>query len=286
MNEELRRRIGKLLDAQKLEASPVSGGSINSAWHINADGRQYFCKINSATRLPGLFENEVRGLRLLAATDLIATPGQLQHFQWQDYQVLLMEWVEPGVANESFWKSFGRQLAQLHLVKSNRCGLDHDNYLGSIPQINRFSSSWVDFFRRQRLEYMVERNRKKGRLDSDHADAFEKLYARLPVIFEEEALSLLHGDLWSGNFLVNRHSLPVLIDPAVYYGHRCMDLGMTQLFGGFDPAFYESYDHHYPLSPHHEEQSEVCSLYPLLIHLELFGRSYLGQIEAILKRYN
>lgn len=223
---------------------------------------------------------------MLESTGMILTPKALQFHEWDDYQLLIMEWIEAGIATPQFWRTFGRQLAELHSFSSGTCGLETDNYLGSIRQSNTPDSSWINFFTEQRLKKMAERNVKCGRLDPDHLRRLDALYKKLPQIFEPEDFSLLHGDLWNGNFLVNRDSLPVLIDPAVYYGHRCLDLGMTMLFGGFDPVFYEAYDYHFPLPKNYQEECEVCNLYPLLVHLELFGRSYLGQIETILKKYS
>ncbi len=125
----------------------------------------------------------------------------------------------------------------------------------------------------------------KHLLPSSHAARFERLYERLPAIFPPEPPALLHGDLWSGNFLCNHRQQPVLIDPAVYYGHRSMDMAMTTLFGGFDKPFYDSYHYHYPLPPNYREQWEICNLYPLLIHLNLFGLGYLADILHTIQRY-
>jgi fructosamine-3-kinase len=122
-------------------------------------------------------------------------------------------------------------------------------------------------------------------LQARHLNAFENLYQQLKNIFDHEQPALLHGDLWSGNFMCDQDSEPVLIDPAVYFGHRSMDLGMTTLFGGFDKSFYETYSYHLPFPNNYSEQWDICNLYPLLIHLNLFGVGYLGQIERILQSY-
>jgi fructosamine-3-kinase len=123
-------------------------------------------------------------------------------------------------------------------------------------------------------------------MTNNHALKLEKLYTRLSSIFNEEPPALLHGDLWSGNFLCNKNSEPVVIDPAVYYGHRSTDLAMTTLFGGFHESFYEAYHFHFPLPTNYLEQWDVCNLYPLLIHLHLFGKSYLPNIENILQQFD
>ena len=286
MKEELRTFIREKISVDQLQPHPVSGGSINEAWHLAADGQQYFCKVNSNRTFPALFQKEINGLRKISSTGTILTPSALQAFEWNDTQLLLMEWIEPGLTNHDFWRVFGRQLADLHRHTSNQCGFEENNYMGSIPQSNSYRDSWSAFFVENRLMPMVNATSASGRLDKEHREQFETLYKKLPSIFNDDDFSLLHGDLWNGNFLVNRDSLPVLIDPAVYYGHRCVDIGMTKLFGGFDEGFYDAYDESYPLPPNYEEQCDVCNLYPLLVHLELFGRSYLGQIETILRKYS
>ena len=159
--------------------------------------------------------------------------------------------------------------------------------MGSVAQSNTKEKTWVNFFIKQRLQPLVDQCRQKNLLESSQLDAFEKLYDILPQIFnEDQKPALLHGDLWNGNFMCNEDSEPVLIDPAVYYGHPSIDLGMTTLFGGFSPGFYEAYHFHFPLPNNHKQQWQVCNLYPLLIHLLLFGRGYLPQIEFTLQRFS
>jgi fructosamine-3-kinase len=158
-------------------------------------------------------------------------------------------------------------------------GLGHNNYIGSLPQSNTPSADWTSFFINQRLQPQLKLSVDQGLLDPSAVRKFEALYQVLPEIFAEDRSSqpfghppgLLHGDLWSGNILCDENSQPVLIDPAVYYGHPGMDLAMTTLFGGFGPGFYEAYNHHYPFSANYRQQWEICNLYPLLVHLNLFG---------------
>lgn len=199
--------------------------------------------------------------------------------------MLLLEWIEEGVRTKPFWRTFGEKLAALHRHTHDAFGFDEDNYMGSVPQQNNWQSDWGSFFRQQRLEPMVERCAAGRQLTSAHKAQFENLYKRLPEVFDAESPSLLHGDLWAGNFMCNAANEPVLIDPAVYYGHRSMDLAMTTLFGGFDAAFYEAYNHHFRLPDNYKEQWPVANLYPLLIHLYLFGACYSSQIERTLSRF-
>lgn len=212
-------------------------------------------------------------------------PEVVDHFCSDDQQVLLLEWIPAGPRTKEFWKAFGSGLAALHQIHNEHHGLDHDNYMGSVEQANDREADWCRFFMHRRLQPLVQQCTHQNLLNPKHLQLFEKLYKRLPGLFEAEPPSLLHGDLWSGNFMCDDASRPVLIDPAVYYGHRSMDLGMTTLFGGFDAQFYQSYHYHYPLPSNYAEQWQVCNLYPLLIHLRLFGSSYRSQIESTLQAF-
>ena len=268
------------------KASPIGGGSINQTYKISINGKdQFFCKINSIKKFPSMFEKEKNGLELLASHKVIRVPEVIGVFTADDHQVLVLEWIEQGVRTTNFWKLFGEQLAALHSIHSAYAGLDEDNYMGALPQTNQLSGDWITFFINQRLEPQIKIARDKKYLQPEHHRQFEKLYNELPNIFPANDLSLLHGDLWSGNFLCDQSGSPVLIDPAVYFGHPAIDLGMTTLFGGFDTVFYESYNHQLPFSPNHDRQWEICNLYPLLIHLNLFGKGYLQSIINSIKYY-
>jgi fructosamine-3-kinase len=269
-----------------LQFQSVGGGSINETYRLTFAKHALFCKINSASRFPHLFEKERNGLQLLAKQAIIKTPGVIDCFEAEDVQVLLLEWIYTGERNEGFWKKFGEQLAAMHLVSNDCFGLYEDNYMGSVPQGNQLSADWVDFFIHQRLEPLIKVCTDKKLLLQKHHQQLERLYRYLPQIFDnKQTPSLVHGDLWSGNFMCNQASEPVLIDPAVYYGHPSVDLGMSTLFGGFRPGFYEAYHYHAPFPKNYEEQWQVSNLYPLLIHLYLFGSSYLSQIEQTLDKF-
>ena len=269
-----------------LEFSSVNGGSVNESFSIRYGSRQLFCKTNSATKFPHLFETEKKGLELIAKQKIIATPEVMACFEREGHQYLLLEWVSAGKPSKEFWHSFGEQLAALHQVKNIHFGLDHENYMGCVTQVNSKSVNWIDFFREQRLEPLVRLCSSNGLISADQIKLFETLYNRLPDLFnEDEPPSLVHGDLWSGNFICNQEGQPVLIDPAVYFGHRSVDLAMTTLFGGFNLPFYEAYHYHYPFPDNYKMQWPVCNLYPLLIHVFLFGRAYLSQVDDILKRF-
>jgi fructosamine-3-kinase len=268
-----------------VQFTAVGGGSINHSYRVKVGNNLFFCKINHAKQLPYLFNREQHGLQLLAQQKVIRIPRVMATGLVDHYQVLLLEWIEQGLKTEQFWTRFGEQLAALHHTAGDRFGLDTDNYMGSLPQRNTPGSTWTEFFIQQRLQPQVALALQHHLLDTAHVAQFEKLYRRLPAIFAEEPPALLHGDLWSGNFLCDDRECPVLIDPAVYYGHRSMDMGMTTLFGGFDARFYDSYHYHYPLPANYREQWEVCNVYPLLVHVNLFGKSYLTDVLYTIKKY-
>ncbi|HEV7333697.1 MAG TPA: fructosamine kinase family protein [Flavisolibacter sp.] len=282
----LQQRLTNLLGKQcTLQLQPVSGGSINQTYRLHFGKDSFFCKVNSATKFPHLFQKEKAGLTLIEQQHQIKTPCVMDQFEAEGLQFLLLEWIDPGNRNETFWRTFGENLAALHQVRSDNFGLDEYNYMGSVLQQNNRQNSWCRFFAEERLLPMMQRCTAINLLSSNDCSLLEGLLQKLSSFFEEEKPSLLHGDLWSGNFLCSEKSEPVLIDPAVYYGHRSMDLAMTTLFGGFREPFYEAYHHHYPLPSNYKEQWAICNLYPLLIHLYLFGTSYLSPIRDTIRKF-
>lgn len=264
---------------------PVSGGDINAAYQLQTDVGDYFIKVNQAKAFPGMFEAEARGLKLLDESKVIPVPQALTTGEVESHSFFLAPWVKAARRTDSFWELFGEALAHLHQQSGSYFGLDHSNYIGSLPQSNTPHDSWAEFFITQRLEAQLRLARDNSQIDGPISRAFDRLFGQMDSLFPEEPPALLHGDLWSGNFMVNERGEACLIDPAVYYGHREMDMGMTRLFGGFDAAFYRSYQDTYPLEQGWEERLEVANLYPLLVHVNLFGGGYLQQVMSVLKRH-
>jgi protein-ribulosamine 3-kinase len=287
--QPVKELISKQLNTSisSLDLTAIGGGSINATYRLAISGsKNYFLKLNSSTEFPGLFQKEKSGLEFLASQNCILTPRVILIDTVDNNQLLLLEWIEPDLRDENFWKKFGEQLAALHSISNEHFGFYEDNYMGSLTQVNSHTNDWTEFFIRYRLQPQIELAVNKKLLHKDHVASFESLFKKLESIFNIEKPSLLHGDLWGGNFMCNSRSLPVLIDPAVYFGHRCIDLAMTTLFGGFDRVFYDSYQHHFALPANYDEQWDICNLYPLLIHLNLFGSGYLGQLEKIVRRFS
>lgn len=273
------------LSSEILGVRSISGGSINSALLLTTPDGSFFLKYNSASRHPQMFAKEFEGLELLASTKTIRLPKPLFYFEGQQYSGLLLEFIEEQAYSESFWDIFAFQLSQLHQNTQASFGLDFDNYMGSLPQSNKSSSSFVDFFINQRLLPQLKIARDQLEITPQHIKQSERLFEALPSIVPEEKPALIHGDLWSGNFMSDEKGDPAIMDPACYYGHREVDIAMTAMFGGFSPQFYQSYHQHHPLEKGWQDRLKYYNLYPVLIHVNLFGSSYLASLEAVLKRF-
>ena len=263
----------------------ASGGCINNGGKATCANSTYFLKWNDLKKFPGMFDAEAKGLSLLALSNSFAIPEVAYVVSANEYQFLLLQYIEEGARRKNYWEHFGSRLASLHKTSGATFGLDHDNYIGSLRQHNNKSSTWVEFFTAQRLMRQLEVAVNSGKLDSGTRKRFDRLFARLPSLLPEEAPSLLHGDLWSGNLMTTIDGDPCVIDPAVYFGHREADLAMTQLFGGFDNRFLDSYNDTFPLLDGYKERLELYNLYPLLVHVNLFGGGYVSQVSSTLNKF-
>lgn len=263
----------------------LSGGCIHHAHAIETTAGPYFLKWNGRAEAPG-FLAELKGLRLLAGHSHRFTAVPLTADITGDHSFLLLEFIEEGTVSGGFWKTFGQKMAELHQATAPSFGLDHDNYIGSLPQSNRQHPDFVSFFIAERLEPQLRRALDTGLADYSLYGKFRQLFHRLPGLLPTEKPALLHGDLWSGNFLCDSDGQPRIIDPAVHYGHREAELAFTTLFGGFDPVFYEAYHEAFPLQKGWQERAPLFNLYPLLVHLNLFGRSYLAGIRRSLDLFS
>ena len=263
----------------------VSGGDINQAYQLQTNRGLFFVKMNSASRFPGMFATEISGLKRLHEAAVIGIPGPISTGEEGDDAFLLMAWMEPGREIENYWEDFGKSVAKLHAVTNSSFGLDHANYIGSLPQSNNRHDDWVSFFVEERLEAQVKMAVDAGVMPTAGIRRFDGLYAQLPNIFPVEAPALLHGDLWSGNFSTGPDGKAWIYDPAVYFGHREMDLAMTKLFGGYNKIFYDAYTTIRPLAPGWLKRVEICNLYPLLVHANLFGGGYLQSVQAVVNKF-
>ena len=256
--------------------SSIVGGCINNAIKINTNKGDFFVKWNTNSKA-NMFQTEYNGLKVLKDTNTIRIPNVLCF----DDDFLILEFIPPSNPNNAFWEVFGQKLALMHKQTHSKFGLDFDNYIGSLYQDNTQNKNWTEFFIQNRLQAQLSIGNFSGNLLSD----FDKLFQKLPNLFPNEKPALLHGDLWSGNFLAKNGDTPMLIDPAIYYGNREMDIAMSKLFGGFNSDFYFAYNESLPLENGWEERIQICNLYPLLVHVNLFGGAYINQVKNILSYY-
>lgn len=268
-----------------LVASPVIGGSINRCYKISGGGLCWFLKTNSNDQFSNMFESELKGMNILRVNSDFQIPEILFHGSLKKERYLVMEFIEEGSRSSHFWSNFGRKMAQLHLKTQRNFGLDHANYIGSLHQSNTYHESWPDFYINERLIPQIKLARDRNVIDQQIKIQFESLFVKLKDLVPEESPSLLHGDFWSGNFLTSSSGLAILIDPAVYFGHREMDIAMSKLFGGFDDQFYTAYNELNPLEVGWENRTDLSNLYPLMVHVNIFGGGYIQQVKSILKRF-
>jgi len=286
-DEKIKARIEEKLKIKIKSLSSLSGGCISDAYKITmSDGSNYFLKYDHSTS-NDMFIKEANGLKELAKANAIRIPNVLSF----DEDYILLEYIPTGNKKKDFFEEFGRSFAEMHKFTSESFGFYEDNYIGSNPQKNipveNEKKSWVSFYFNKRILFQLQLAEKLG----NSTDALRKGVSKLENIIQEiigdtkEKPSLLHGDLWGGNYMVDENGNAVLIDPAVYYGHREADLGMTKLFGGFSSEFYRAYVETFPLEDGHEYRENIYKLYQVLNHLNLFGGDYYSQALSLIKFY-
>ena len=265
---------------------PVAGGDSNACFYLRCREGVFFLKLKEADLYPALFQKEARGLAALKNTCTISVPEVLATGETNGYQYLLLQWFERGAPAPVFWEQLGHSLAMLHRQPQAYFGWEEENYIGLLPQFNHRHNTWAEFYARERIEPLVRQLSDSGAFDAAVRYAADRCYRQMAEIYPPEPAALLHGDLWSGNIMALESGNPAFFDPAVYYGHREMDLAMTLLFGGFHQRFYEAYHEVYPLQPGWEERMELSQLYPLLVHAVLFGGHYVQQASAVIKKWS
>lgn len=286
MDAGVREEVGRVCRAAVARVAPLSGGDINEAWRVElADGQHVFVKTNG--RAPAtMFSAEAEGLTWLAEPQAVRIPRVLGVTE----RCLVLEHLEPGRPDRGFDERLGRGLAALHAAGAPDFGFAHDNFIGRLPQVNRPVSAesvgknaWAAFYRERRLvpqiKLAVDAGLLSPRLRRATGVLVDSLEAR---VGPPEPPARLHGDLWGGNLVCAAGAEPCLIDPAVYGGHREVDLAMMRLFGGFGARVFAAYAEASPLAAGHQERIPLYQLYYLLVHVNLFGGGYLGQVEAAL----
>ncbi|WP_018608479.1 fructosamine kinase family protein [Uliginosibacterium gangwonense] len=280
LQEALHNQLGNAFGIDRMEI--VAGGDINTALRLSGPQGSVFAKLRPAQDM-AMFEAEAEGLRALSHCDAICVPKVLACTQAGNMASLLLEWLDiQPIRSESEACRAGEALAALHGCKGEHFGWMHDNFIGSTPQCNTESDNWAQFFVRRRLQPQFALAAQNG-FGATFKPYAEAIFEKSPAFFIEyhPTPSLLHGDLWSGNLGALPDGTPVLFDPACYYGDRETDVAMSELFGGLPVAFYAAYRKAQPLSAGHELRKPLYNLYHILNHLNLFGRSYLGQAERM-----
>lgn len=285
MKPELREVLERRLGHRVTRTTRLGGGSINDAAEVSlSDGTRVFVKTHPDPPR-GMFGAEARGLRWLEEAAAIRVPRVLA-LSDAEPAFLALELLSPSRRRARFDEELGRSLAALHAFGAPCFGLDHDNFIGRLAQSNTPADDWSTFYWQSRLEPQLRLAADRGLISERTRSGFDALRDALPeLVGPAEPPSRLHGDLWGGNLHVDERGAPCLIDPAVYGGHREMDLAMMRLFGGFGERVFAAYDEAMPLSTGADGRVPLYQLYPLLVHVNLFGGSYLSSVERALAAY-
>lgn len=271
------------LDDEIISSKNQTGGDINHASIIKlSDGKSLFLKWNDSAP-DYMFEVESKGLKILSGAN---TDLEIPEVVEVGKDFLLLSLLVPGSENSESAYNFGTELAKLHKHSADTFGLDHDNFIGKLPQSNHQHQNWTDFFVSERIEPQIKLGIQSGKFENNLIRIVDAFHKTVQDLFPNEQPALLHGDLWSGNYMFTKSGAASIYDPAVYYGHREMDIAMTRLFGGFSSDFYEGYNSEYPLADGFEGRVELCNLYPILVHANLFGGGYVRRANEILRQYS
>ena len=264
---------------------PVGGGDISAAWRVDTIDGAVFVKTGGPESLD-MLEAEAEGLRELDTANAIRVPEVRGVGATDNDAYLAIEWIEFDRPTSETERKFGRQLAAMHRHCKERFGWHRDNTIGLTPQHNQWFDNWVEFFREQRLGFQLRLASKNG-FGVELQSTGKNLSENLSQVFRdhEPSASLLHGDLWGGNWAATKGE-PVIFDPAVYYGDRESDIAMTQLFGGFGRKFYSAYQDSWPMEAGYEDRLKLYQLYHVLNHLNLFGSAYLGRAMQLIRDLN
>lgn len=259
-------------------------GNFNLAARVITKSGKYFIKWNKGDH-EGMFESEAKSMELIRETHTVHVPRVYGYGKKQDGAYLMLDFVAESTKKDDYWADFGERLAALHTNTNAQFGLHFNNYVGSLRQINDFSNNGILFFLEKRLNIQMERAYKAKLIDFKLYTDLQNLFSKIPARFPKEAPALLHGDLWSGNLMVGADGYAAVVDPSAYYGLREAEIAFTTLFGGFKKEFYEAYNSVKPLESGFNDRIDLYNLYPLLVHLNLFGGGYLETVKQIVKKY-
>jgi fructosamine-3-kinase len=279
----LKDKLGQKLKIKNI--LNLSGGDTSKVLQIETNSDETFILKYNLNKNVSMFEAEAKGLSFLSKSSTINFPKVYAVEKTESCSYIILEFINSAEKKKDYWVDFSQSLAALHQVSSDCYGFDHNNYIGSLNQSNLLHKDWVKFFRIERLTPQVQLALSDNRISSDVASKFEKLYDKLPQLLFNVKPALLHGDLWNGNVLTNSYGKVALIDPAVYFGNREVEIAFTGLFGGFDKEFYSIYHNCFPLENGYKDRFEIYNLYPLMVHVNLFGGSYVNAVIQTLNKF-
>ncbi len=283
MSQQISSLIEEAIGYRPLSIRPLSGGCVGDVSLVTFDGHEdLVAKFDPREGDPLRIEAEM--LTYLTEKSGLPVPRAVH----QSGSILLMEYVDGESSTNAGAQIHAAQLlAELHEIRAEQHGMEFDTLIGGLPQPNRQMSSWREFFATQRLAPMADLALRRGRLDSQLRHRLDRLIAALDRWTPEKvAPSLLHGDVWSGNVLARGDRITAFIDPAIYYGSSEMELAFISLFGTFGDSFFDAYNERRPIEPgFFEERRDLYNLYPLLVHVALFGGSYVASFSSSLRRY-
>lgn len=282
--EELIAYISKKINLPIHQWSSLSGGDISTIYLLKTAHEQFILKINTHPNALVMFQGERVGIEAIASTKTIHTPSILFCEKYQETAFLLMEYIDAKRPSEKDFERLGHALGKLHQVTSDAFGWTENNFIGSLNQSNQYHDTWLDFYIKERLYPQFQLAIENDLLTKKEIPTEEFLIEGGTVLFENIQPALLHGDLWSGNYLIAKDGTPYIIDTAIYYGHSEVDIAMTRLFGGFGQLFYDAYQEIHPRQKDADRRENWYQLYYLLVHLNLFGKGYYGAVMDMLKK--
>lgn len=285
MKAALKQHIEEQLNGIIKNYTPLSGGDTAQVYQLTTTTGTFVSKINDHPTALASFQAEAKGLKTIAESHTITTPTVIACSAIHSAAFLLLEYIPAQRGSQQNFKQLGEQLAALHQTTSSTFGNHSDNFIGQLHQSNKNHNNWIDFYTKERLIPQLNLAHQNGLLKIHDLPYQTVILERLTDLCPTIKPSLLHGDLWSGNFLFHTNGSPYLIDPACYYGHSEIDIAMSLLFGGFDTAFYDAYFSIMSRESYFKERVELYQLYYLLVHLNLFGKSYYGSVKRILDKY-
>lgn len=285
MIKSIQEYISEEMSEKINSTKPITGGSISSAYLIETSNKNFFLKINKAPDAVEMFHAEQKSLNAIEQTKTISVPHVYLVNSHNEMAFILMDYVDNKRPDSTDYARLASELAELHLIDQKSFGFNSDNFIGNLPQSNHIHYNWIEFYWNERISPQLQLALRAGLLSETEIPTKQQSIDIFNQFFKDVTPSLIHGDLWGGNYLISSNGTPYLIDPAVYRGHSMVDISMSKLFGSFGIEFYNTYHEIIPKTEYYNEQVDLYQLYFLLAHLNMFGRGYYSSVSNILNRY-